>query len=34
MIDGDGVGFPRARRAIQDRLERVTIKSGASLPDR
>ena len=32
--DGDGVGFERASRAIQDRLDRVTIKSGASLPDR
>jgi hypothetical protein len=34
VIDGDGVGFERARRAIQDRLDRVTIKSGASQPDR
>jgi AcrR family transcriptional regulator len=33
VIDGDGVGFERARRAIRDRLQRVAAGS-ASLPDR
>jgi hypothetical protein len=34
VIDGESVGLERARRAIQDRLERVTIMSSASAPDR
>jgi AcrR family transcriptional regulator len=33
LIDGDNLGIERARRAIQDRLERVTISSNASTPD-
>jgi hypothetical protein len=33
VIDGDGVGFERARRAIRDRLQRVAT-GAASLPDR
>jgi AcrR family transcriptional regulator len=31
VIEGDGIGFERARRAIQDRLARVTISSSRSL---
>jgi AcrR family transcriptional regulator len=33
LIDGDNLGIERARRAIKDRLERVTISSNASTPD-
>jgi AcrR family transcriptional regulator len=33
LIDGDNLGIERARRAIRDRLERVTISSNASTPD-
>jgi hypothetical protein len=34
VSEGDGVGFERARHAIKDRLERVTISSHVSSPDR
>jgi len=34
VLDGEGAGIERARRAIRDRLERIATRSASRLPSR